>query len=52
MHGHSLLTTAGLVALIAFVFGTTAARWIVGIPLVAGAGFVLYVLWRIVDGTI
>ena len=52
MHGHSLLTVAGLVALIGFVFGAKAARWIVGVPLVGAALFFAYVMFLIVTGDI
>ncbi len=50
-HGHSLGPLL-LVAAIAFVFGKRTAQICVGVPLVAGALFFAYVMFRIVTGTI
>lgn len=49
---HHILGVIALVGLIAFAFGERAARACVGAALLAGAVFFLYVLWRIVEGTI
>ena len=41
-----------LVAAIAFAFGAPVARFIVGSVLIVGAAFFVYVMFRIVMGTI
>jgi len=41
-----------LIALIAFAFGARTARVCVGIVLVAGAAIFLYIMYKVVSGTI
>lgn len=49
---HTAIGAVALVGLIAFAFGERTARACVGVVLLAGAAFFLYVMWRIVEGTI
>lgn len=49
---HHALGIGLLVYLIAYVFGQRTAQTVVGAVLLAGAAFFLYVMWRIVAGTI
>lgn len=49
---HHALGIGLLVYLIAYAFGERTARAVVGAVLLAGAALFLYVVWRVVDGTI
>lgn len=49
---HHALGVFGLVAAIAFAFGERTARVCVGAALIFGALAVLYVIFRIIEGTI
>lgn len=50
-HSHAMGVFA-IVAAVAFVFGKRTAQWVVGVPLVLGALFFVYVMFRIISGTV